>query len=340
MENERPFPPTGVPHDPASDPGATGPGATGPDGSRPAPARHLQQSPSQLLGGRRAARLRAIAASAGLPHERATADATVMAAWLTTAQRARYAPLLRAGDDLDEFVVRLADERRVMLEEGTDTVADELDAAAAAERAARPTVLRTLEILLLLVVVAALVVFARSDNALEDLRALGTEGGLGHVLEQARDDALLTGTTSLAVGLVALIAAAVVGAIATRRRDRAMLDWAVSRPGQLGRGIPMRRALQTTSIGVALVMVAGPVILTAFAIIGLFTGAAILLILLISRDEPSFMTAGWVLLGSSAAALLLAAVLSNLRMRRLEQMVRRSMASEWLGRYGSKHPEG
>lgn len=292
--------------------------------------------PSGLLGGRRAARLRSIAAAPWLPHERATADATVMAAWLTTPQRARYAPTLRAGDDLDEFVTRLGDERRVALEEGVERIEDELASAAEAERAARQTVLRVLEGVLILVALAATVLFARADSAVAELGRLGEEGGLGSLLQQARGDALTTGTGFLMVALVALVAAAVVGGAATRRRDRRMLDWAVSRPGQLGRGIPVRRPLQMTSVGVTLVMVVGPVLLTGFAIVGAFVGAAVLLIMLISRDDPSLITTGWILVGSAVAALVIAVVLFNLRMRRMELRMRRSMASEWLGRYGSR----
>ena len=53
-----------------------------------------------------------------------------MTAWLTAAQRARYAPSLRSGPSTEEFAERLADERRVVLEEGADPVADELASAA------------------------------------------------------------------------------------------------------------------------------------------------------------------------------------------------------------------
>src|SRR5690606_6152429 len=112
------------------------------------------RSPSAMpegpFGGRRAARLRAVVNADLLPRERASADALVLTAWLSAAQRARYAPTLRAGGGVEEFVQRLADERRVVLEEGADEVAGELESAAAAERSARQLPLRLLEGALLL----------------------------------------------------------------------------------------------------------------------------------------------------------------------------------------------
>src|SRR5690625_5023980 len=95
------------------------------DAHRPAtPPRHSMRTAaassasylSWLPLARQTARIRAIASSALVPHERAMADATVLTAWLTTAQRLEYAPTLRAGSDAEEFVARLADERRVVLE--------------------------------------------------------------------------------------------------------------------------------------------------------------------------------------------------------------------------------
>ena len=82
-----------------------------------------------------AARLRAVVNADLLPRERAAADALVLTAWLSSAQRERYAPQLRAGLQVEEFAERLADERRVVLEEGADP-----DEAPALVRAAlRPT---------------------------------------------------------------------------------------------------------------------------------------------------------------------------------------------------------
>ena len=61
--------------------------------STPAPSpRHLPPSgpatPSGLFAGRQAAKIRAILNADLLPEERASADAMVMTAWLTAAQRA------------------------------------------------------------------------------------------------------------------------------------------------------------------------------------------------------------------------------------------------------------
>src|SRR5699024_4869446 len=115
----------------------------------PPPPRHLPRSdpsmPTGLFGGRQAARLRAVVNADLLPEERASADALVMTAWLSAAQRAQYAPTLRSGPHPEEFAQRLADERRVVLEEGADPVADELESAALAEREARQVPLRILE---------------------------------------------------------------------------------------------------------------------------------------------------------------------------------------------------
>ena len=119
--------------------------------------------PEGVFGGRRAARLRAVVNADLLPRERASADALVLTAWLSAAQRARYAPTLRAGGGVEEFAQRLADERRVVLEEGADEVAGELEAAAEAERAARQLPMRLLEgaLLLLATLMSALFLILR-----------------------------------------------------------------------------------------------------------------------------------------------------------------------------------
>ena len=180
-----------------------------------------------------AARLRAVVNADLLPRERAAADALVLTAWLSAAQRERYAPSLRAPGSVEEFAERLADERRVVLEEGADPVADEVGAAAEAERGARQIPLRLLEGALLLGALVCVV--------LTVLRSLDAADLPGHLAAEAGP--LLGGM------LLCLVLAAVVGAVATRRRDRTLLDWAVSRPGQLGRGLPLRRPLQGESAG-------------------------------------------------------------------------------------------
>ena len=90
------------------------------------------------FAGRHAARIRAIAISSQLPEERALADSMVMTAWLSAAQRETYAEQLRARPDAEDFVERLAEERRVVLVEGADPVSDELESAAEAEHDAPP----------------------------------------------------------------------------------------------------------------------------------------------------------------------------------------------------------
>ena len=264
---------------------------------------------------RQTARIRAIASSALVPHERAMADATVLTAWLTTAQRLEYAPTLRAGSDAEEFVARLADERRVVLEEGADTVADEVESAAEAERAARQLPLRLLETLLLL---GALTFFVLTIMSME------VTNGLPGV-PTSRELWLMGGIVMTAV------LAAVVGRVATRRRDRALLSWAVKRPGQLGRGVPVTRALQGESLGPALVATLAPVLLVGIGIVGMFFGAAVLLLELLSRDDASMTTPALFSLVGAALALLLSVVLGRLRGRRLELVARRARAIEWFG---------
>jgi hypothetical protein len=294
--------------------------------------RHLQHGapvvPEGPFGGRQAARIRAIAGSNLLPEERALADALVMTAWLTASQRARYGETLRAASDADDILDGLADERRVVLSEGADPVDDELESAAVAERAARQLPLRLLEALLLLIaggLVAAVV-----------LRVIDAEEpGLAGVPVEA---------WPLAAGLgAALVAAAVVGAAATRRRDRSLLEWASGRPGQLGRGLPLLRPLQGDSAGPAVLRAVGPAVLFAAGIIAICIGAAVLLISLLNSQEGSMAPALWSL-GGGVLALLLAVVAVQLRGRRLEQIVRRARAAEWYGhtsfREDEEQPEG
>lgn len=281
----------------------------------PPPPRHLPHSgpsmPTGLFGGRQAARLRAVVNADLLPEERASADALVMTAWLTAAQRAQYAPTLRSGPHPEEFARRLADERRVVLEEGADPVADELESAARAEREARQIPLRVLEGLLLAVAAGAVAWLV--------LAALG---------EEALPEALLPG---IVVVVLPAVAAAVVGEVATRRRDRELLDWAVSRPGQLGRGLPVRRPLQGGSAGPAVVHSLGPALLVGAGVLAIVGGAAVLLITLMLREGSGAEALAPWLLGGGAAALVVAVLAVYLRSRRLLRLARRSRAAAWIG---------
>ncbi|GAA4531136.1 hypothetical protein GCM10023160_33250 [Brachybacterium paraconglomeratum] len=290
--------------------------------STPAPPpRHLPRSeaaaPSGLFGGRQAARLRAVVNADLLPEERASADALVMTAWLTAAQRAQYAPSLRAGHHTEEFVQHLADERRVVLEEGADPVTDELDSAAQAEQDARQLPLRLVEGVLLLVVLGCFV-----TTVVLSIRAEGP-GVSGRIPEQA--------LPLLVTLVVAALLAAIVGKIATWRRDRILLDWAVSRPGQLGRGLPLRRPLQGESAGPALVQALGPALLVGAGVLAIVAGAAILLITLMLGDEQGLGDyAPWVL-GGGVVSLVAAVFTIYLRHRRLLKVARRARAAEWVG---------
>ena len=281
----------------------------------PPPPRHLPRSdpsmPTGLFGGRQAARLRAVVNADLLPEERASADALVMTAWLSAAQRAQYAPTLRSGPHPEEFAQRLADERRVVLEEGADPVADELESAALAEREARQVPLRILEGVLLAVAAGAVVWMVLADM-----------GG------EALPEALLPG---IVVVLLAAVAAAVVGEVATRRRDRALLDWAVSRPGQLGRGLPLRRPLQGGSAGPAVVQSLGPALLVGAGVLAIVGGAAVLLITLMLREDTGAAALAPWLLGGGAAALVVAVLAVYVRSRRLLRVTRRARAAAWIG---------
>lgn len=239
----------------------------------------------------------------------------MLTAWLNSAQRAEYAPGLRAGSDVEEFVARLADERRVVLEEGADPVADEVESAAGAERSARQIPLRLLETVLLLAAVTFFVLAVLQleiDNGLPNAPSLQILWPVGGVA-------------------VTAVLAAIVGRVATRRRDRVLLSWAVSRPGQLGRGVPVQRALQGDSVGPALVTALAPALMVGVGIIGMFAGAAVLLIELLSRDDSSMTTFALISLGLGGLALLVAVVLGRIRSRRLELTLRRARAVEWFG---------
>ncbi|MBB5831958.1 hypothetical protein [Brachybacterium aquaticum] len=281
------------------------------------PPRHLPHrdgaGPAGLRFGRQAARIRAIVNADLLPEERAEADALVLTAWLTTAQRERYAPTLRAGHQVDEFAQRLADERRVVLEEGTDPVADEADSVAAAERAARQVPLRIVEAVLLLVAAACFALTVASTFRTSD-RSIPQDAG-----------------PLLATLLVAALLAAAVGMLATSRRDRMLLDWAVSRPGQLGRGLPVRRPLQSDSAGPAIVRSLGPALLLGLGIISIVAGSAILLISLMVRIEVIATDLAPVFLIGGVVCLVTAVVLVHLNGRRVERVVRRARAIEWIG---------
>ena len=290
--------------------------------STPAPPpRHLPPSgpstPPGLFGGRQAAKLRAIVSADLLPEERASADALVMTAWLTSAQRARYAPSLRSGPSTEEFAQRLADERRVVLEEGADEVPDELESAAQAEQEARQLPLRLVEAVLLvvaLVMVAVTVILSLRSEA---------SGITERFPEQ--------GVTLLVIALVAGLLAALVGTVATRRRDHLLLDWAASRPGQLGRGLPLHRPLQGESAGPAVGRSLGPALLVGAGVLMIVAGAALLLISPMLGDVGGVSHwAPW-LLGGGAAALVVAVLLIYLRSRRLRTIMRRARAAEWIG---------
>lgn len=262
-----------------------------------------------------AARLRAVVNADLLPRERAAADALVLTAWLSAAQRERYAPSLRAPGSVEEFAERLADERRVVLEEGADPVADEVGAAAEAERGARQIPLRLLEGALLLgALVCVVLTVLRSLDAADLSRHLAAEAG-----------PLLGGM------LACLVLAAVVGAVATRRRDRTLLDWAVSRPGQLGRGLPLRRPLQGESAAPVVLGSLGPALLLGAGVLAIVAGAAVLLLSLMLRAEivateqaPALLIGGVIALVAATAAVYLGG-------RRRERRARRVRASEWIG---------
>lgn len=262
-----------------------------------------------------AARLRAVVNADLLPRERAAADALVLTAWLSAAQRERYAPSLRAPGSVEEFAERLADERRVVLEEGADPVADEVGAAAEAERAARQLPLRLLEGALLLgALVCVVLTVLRSLEAADLTWHLAAESG-----------PLLGGM------LLCLVLAAVVGAVATRRRDRALLDWAVSRPGQLGRGLPLRRPLQGESAGPVILGSLGPALLLGAGVLAIVAGAAVLLLSLMLRAEivateqaPALLIGGVIALVAATAAVYFGG-------RRRERRARRGRAAEWFG---------
>lgn len=290
--------------------------------STPAPPpRHLPRSesvtPPGLFGGRQTARLRAIVNADLLPEERASADALVMTAWLSAAQRAHYAPSLRAGHHPEEFIQRLADERRVVLEEGADPVSDELDSARQAEQDARQLPLRLVEAALLLVVLGCFVA-----TVVQSIRSEGS--GLADRLPELAPQLLAT-------LVVAALLAAIIGKVATWRRDRILLDWAVSRPGQLGRGLPLRRPLQGESAGPALVQALGPALLVGAGVLAIVAGAAILLITLMLGDEQGMGEYAPWLLGGGAVSLVAAVLAIYLRHRRLLKVMRRARAAEWLG---------
>lgn len=296
--------------------------------STPAPPpRHLPHSgpatPPSLFGGRQAAKLRAIVNADLLPEERASADALVMTAWLTAEQRAQYAPSLRSGPGTEEFSQRLADERRVVLEEGADPVADEPEAAAQAEQEARQLPLRLVEAALLVVAFVAVtitvVLSIRSDAS--ELADRFPEQGLW----------------MLGLALVTALLAALAGTVATRRRDHLLLGWAVSRPGQLGRGLPLRRPLQGDSAGPVVARSLLPALLVGTGVIGIVTGAGLLLISPMMGDVGGVSHwAPW-LLGGGALALVVAVLLIYLRSRRVLQIARRARAAEWIG--SSPHAE-
>lgn len=270
---------------------------------------------SLLPWGGSAARIRAAVREDVLPSERADADALVMTAWLTADQRQRYLEGLRARDDSEDFARTLADERRVVLEEGADPVPDELESARAAEKAARQIPLRLLEATLLV-----------GGSAL--LAWTGLRIWQGTLAPRTEPSAL---ALTVGIALVLVIIAAVVGVVATRRRDRQLLDWAVSRPGQLGRGLPLRRPLQGESVGPAIVRGLGPALLVVAGVLGIVAGAAVLLIVLLSREGENLVTMSiWSLVGG-ALAVICAALMSYLRARRLWTIARRTRAAQWIG---------
>ena len=290
--------------------------------STPAPPpRHLPHdgpaTPSNQFDGRQAARLRAAVSADLLPQERASADALVMTAWLTAEQRALYAPSLGSGPGTEEFAQRLADERRVVLEEGADPVEDELESAEQAERAARQLPLRLVEAVLLVVAFGLALI-----TMVQSLRSDAAE-----IADRLPEQ----GVALLVLAVVCGLLAALVGAVATRRRDRMLLDWAVSRPGQLGRGLPLRRPLQGDSAGPAVARSLGPALLVGAGVLLIVAGAALLLISPMLGDLGGYSVwAPW-LLGGGFAALLVAVALVYIRSRRVRQISRRSRAAQWVG---------
>ncbi len=283
------------------------------------PPRHLPPRGDAAALGRglfgQAARLRAVVNADLLPSERAAADALVLTAWLSAAQRERYAPSLRAAGDVEEFAERLADERRVVLEEGADHVPGERESAAEAERAARQIPLRLLEGALLLAALVGLVLLVLQGLESADLpRRLAAEAW-----------------PPAAGAVLALLLAAAVGAIATRRRDRALLDWAVSRPGQLGRGLPLHRPLQSESAGPVVLRSLGPAVLFGAGILAIVAGAAVLLLSLMLRVEIIAADQAPALLIGGVVALVAATAAVYLLGRRRELAARRVRASEWIG---------
>ena len=282
-------------------------------------ARHLRHAAGGAELGpamrRQAARLRAEASSDAQPRDRAAGDATVLAAWLSPEQRARYAPSLRAGGDLEAFVARLAEERRVVIEEGPDPMGDEIAEAARAEGEARQTPLRVLEGVavgvLVLLVVLAVVLPLRSSPTPQELA--WTVGPL------------------VAGALLALVVAAVSASLAVHRRSQHMLDWATARPGQLGRGIPVRHPLQRAAAPTELAISLFLGMLLVASVLSVFVGAALLLVDLLLREGLLGMGATITLFVAGAVGLGVFVALSALRSRRTELLLRRGAAVEWMG---------
>src|SRR5699024_8642687 len=114
-------------------------------------------------------------------------------------------------------------------------------------------------------------------------------------------------------------------------RDHLLLDWAVSRPGQLGRGLPLRRPLQGEAAGPAVARALGPALLVGAGVLLIVAGAALRLM------SPMLGAVGglshWVprLLGGGAAALVAAVLLIYLRSGRGRTIARRTRAAEWIG---------
>src|SRR5690606_10517066 len=131
--------------------------------------------------------------------------------------------------------------------------------------------------------------------------------------------------------LRALVRGGAVGALAPRCRARILLDWAVSRPGQLGRGLPLERPLQSESAGPVVLRSLGPAILLGAGILAIVAGAAVLLLSLMLRTEiiaadqaPALLIGGVVALVAATAAVYVSG-------RRRELAARRVRASEWIG---------
>src|SRR5699024_10052490 len=122
-----------------------------------------------------------------------------------------------------------------------------------------------------------------------------------------------------------------------------------SRPGQLGRGLPLRRPLQGESAGPAVARSLGPALLVGAGVLLIVAGAALLLISLLLGDWGGMSHGAPSLAGGGAAGVVAAVRLIYLRWRRVRTIARRTRAAEWIGptpqveeppAVGAAHPHG